>query len=282
MVKATRRIGLALWALTAFSVAAAQDAPPRIVDELARPFDRVLDHFVRDGYVYYGALKQERSGLDAYVQAVGNVSANQINSWPRERQLAFWINAYNAFVLETVIDAYPIRGTSSSFPPDSIRQVPGAFERRAFRVRGSSLTLDAIELEVIARFREPRALLALGRGAVGSGRLKSEAYTAEELEQQLTDITDEIVTRKEMVLFDLVNNKLSVSPIFSWREPQFADYYLSRADARYASRSTVERAVLGLLAPIVLPLESNFLMKNEFRLVFHDYDWRLNDLSTRR
>jgi hypothetical protein len=259
----------------------AQDPPPRVVDELTRPFDRVLDHFVRDGYVYYGALKQEREGLDSYVRAVANVGPAELNAWPKERQLAFWINAYNAFVLQSVIDNYPIRGTFPAYPPDSIRQVPGAFERRTFRAGGHAMTLDAIELAVIASFGDARALLALGRGSVGSGRLKSEAYIAEHLDDQLADIESEIVTRKEMVRVDLANNHLSVSPLFSWREEQFAAFYLSRSDRRYAARSPVERTVLGLLAPIVLPLESDFLMKNQFELVFHDYDWRLNDLATR-
>ncbi len=281
MHKAARLITVALVALAWLSPVAAQDAPPRVVDDLTRPLDRVFDHFVRDGYVYYGALKQDRSGLDAYVQAIGNLPAAELNSWTKAHQLAFWINAYNAFVLESVIDNYPIRGAFPAYPPDSLRQVPGAFERRTFRAAGHALTLDAIELDVIAQFRDARALLALGRGAVGSGRLKSEAYTEEKIEEQLADMEEEIVTRREMVEIDLGNDEVSVSPLFSWRERQFADNYLSRADARYASRSEVERTVLGLLVPIVLPLESDFLMKNQFRVVFHDYDWRLNDLATR-
>ena len=184
-------------------------------------------------------------------------------------------------MLATVIDNYPIRGSAPLSPPDSIRQVPGAFDRRAFRAGGHSLTLDAIELDVIAMFRDARALLALGRGAVGSGRLKSEAYVADRLDEQLAEMEAEIVTRREMVRIDLVNNHLSVSPLFSWREREFRASYMARADARYIERSPVERAVLGLLAPIVLPLESDFLMKNQFSLVFHEYNWRLNDLATR-
>jgi hypothetical protein len=277
----TRRFLFALCATASLAIAAPQDAPPRVVDELTRPLDRVLDRYVRDGYVYYAALKQERSSLDGYVRAVADVSPAELNAWPKGRQLAFWINAYNAFVLATVIDHYPIRGGLPAYPPDSIRQVPGAFERRTFQAGGHSLTLDAIELDVIAQFRDARALLALGRGSVGSGRLKSEAYVAERLEEQLADMEAEIVTRREMVQIDLMNSEVSVSPLFSWREREFAASYLGRADARYRERSSVERAVLGLLAPIVLPLESDFLMKNQFRVVFHDYNWKLNDLGTR-
>jgi hypothetical protein len=276
-----RRFLYALCATTSIALAAPQDPPPRVVDELTRPLDQVVDRYVRDGYVYYAALRQERSGLDGYLRAVASVPSAELNSWPKNRQLAFWINAYNAFVLATVIDNYPIRGSSPLYPPDSILQVPGAFERRAFRAGGHSLTLDAIELDVIATFRDARALLALGRGSVGSGRLKSEAYVADRLDEQLAEMEAEIVTRREMVRIDHVNNQVSVSPLFSWREREFRASYMSRADARYVERSPVERAVLGLLAPIVLPLESDFLMKNQFSLVFHEYNWRLNDLATR-
>ena len=42
----------------------------------------------------------------------------------------------------------------------------------------SCSTLDEIEKNVIAKFGDARLLLALGRGAIGSGRLRSEAYQA--------------------------------------------------------------------------------------------------------
>jgi hypothetical protein len=36
-----------------------------------------------------------------------------------------------------------------------------------------------------------------------------------------------------------------------------------------------------LAAPHLLPLEREFLRKNEFRVTYHDFDWRLNDLTGR-
>src|SRR6187402_1644949 len=134
----------------------AQPTTPVAVDPLHRPFDEILDIYVRDGLVYYYALRQERGKFDRYVQALGDVGADTIKGWSRDRQLAYWINAYNAFVLRTVIDGYPIRGRSSEFPANSIRQIPGAFERRTFRAGGRTLTLDAIEKDVIAEFGDAR------------------------------------------------------------------------------------------------------------------------------
>ena len=260
---------------------AAQSPTPADVDALHRPFDEILDLYVRDGLVYYYALKQDRGKFDNYVGALGAVPAETLKSWPPDRQLAYWINAYNAFVLRTVIDGYPIRGKFPDYPPNSIRQIPGAFERRQFRAGGRMLTLDAIEKDVIGEFNDARALLALGRGAIGSPRLKSEAYAAARLDSQLQTMVSELVTNRDLVWVDIPSDRLSVNPIFSWREPIFTKSLADRAPALYATRSPLERSVLALIEPLLVPNESEFLRKNTFRMVFRDFDWKLNDLTGR-
>ena len=64
------------------------------------------------------------------------------------------------------------------------------------------MTLDEIEKTILAEFNEPRLSLALGRGAVGSGRLRSEAYTAARLPEQLEDIQAEFVTKQRLLKVD--------------------------------------------------------------------------------
>src|SRR6187397_2283771 len=81
----------------------APGAQESTVDARRRNLDQVLDLYVRDGYVYYRALRQDRRLLDAYVNGLATAS---IGSAPRDEQLAFWLNAYNALVLRTVIDQY--------------------------------------------------------------------------------------------------------------------------------------------------------------------------------
>lgn len=275
-------VPILLIALAASSIAAQQPSPtPADVDALHRPYDEILDLYVRDGLVYYFALRQERAKFDRYVQSLGEVAPATLSGWAPDRQLAYWINAYNAFVLRTVIDGYPIRGTSPEYPPNSIRQIPGAFERRQFRAAGRMLTLDAIEKDVIGQFNDARALLALGRGAVGGPRLKSEAFTAPRLDAQLQTMTSELVANRDLVFVDVSNERLSVNPLFSWREPIFTRSLADRAPAVYASRSPLERSVLALIDPLLVPNESAFLRKNTFRMAFHDFDWKLNDLTGR-
>ncbi len=271
---------LVLLATLAGAPLGAQDAPPS-VDPLHKSFDGVLDIYVRDGLVYYQALRQERASFDRYVASLGAVASADEASWSRERRLAFWINAYNAFVLDTVIDNYPIRRRSPEYPDGSIRQIPGAFEKRPFRAAGRTVTLDQIERDLIVPMGEVRAVLALGRGAIGGGRLKSEAYTAARLEDQLSSMVRDAVDRREMIYLNTAADTLSVNPMFSWREAAFVSAYADKAPSLFASRSPIERAVLGLVSPVLLFSEKEALQANTFRVVFHEFDWRLNDLTRR-
>ena len=262
--------------LPAAELLAGQDPPT--TEALHRPLDQILDVSVRDGLVYYRALRSERGRLDRYAASL-NVPAATYGGWSREQQMAFWINAYNAFVLQTVIDRYPIRGISKDYPPNSIRQIPGAFERIKHRAAGRSVTLDEIEKSVLPPFKEPRVYLALGRGAVGSGRLRSEAYTGARLMQQLDAIQQEFVSEQPMVRIDRGAGQVSVTPIVSWHDAEFIAAYDKDPTGPYAQRSAIERAIIAFLAPRLLPLEKEFLQKNEFKVTYHPFDWRLNDLT---
>jgi hypothetical protein len=244
----------------------------------SKGLDDLLDLYVRDGEVYYRALKSNRSKLDAFVGHIATVSTD---GGSRDDRLAFWLNAYNAIVLRTVVDHYPIEGHAPAYPPKSIRQIPGAFERLTHRVAGRTVTLDQIEQTVLPEFEDPRVYLALGRGARGGGRLRSEMYTAARLETQLSEAAKECVARQQCVNFDRTANKIVLSPIFSWREKEFTSAYASKAPDAYAGRSPIERAVLAFVEPQLLTTEKVALEANTFQISYGQFDWRLNDLTGR-
>ena len=260
-------------------VGSALSAQNRLDTEvLHRPLDQILDVNVRDGLVYYRALKSERGRLDRYVASL-NVPAATYNGWTREGQMAFWLNAYNAFVLQTVVNHYPIKGKAGTYPAASIRQIPGAFDQVKHRAAGQSVSLDEIEKTILPQFKDPRLYLALGRGAVGSGRLRSEAYTTARVLEQLEAVHNDFLMQQELFKIDRLAGTVAVTPIISWREAEFVAAYAGKADARFAQRSPVERAILGFIGPKLLSLEREFVDKNEFKVVFQNFDWRLNDLS---
>jgi hypothetical protein len=85
--------------------------------------------------------------------------------------------------------------------------------------------------------------------------------------------------QNQMLKIDREAGTISVTPIISWREAEFVAAYDQGAEGLYAQRSPIERALVAFIAPRLLPLEKEFLQKNEFRVQFLDFDWRLNDLS---
>ena len=271
-LRALRSLRFAIVLTAAWVVTATPGAQDR------KTLDLILDTYVRDGFVYYRALKIDRAKLDSYVAQLGLIAPDKLS---RDERLAFWLNAYNALVLRTVADHYPIQARSKEYPPKSIRQIPGAFERLSHRVGGSSLTLDQIEQNILPDFHDPRVYLALGRGAVGGGRLRSEAFTPERLEAQLTEVANECATRPECIHIDRENNKVSVSAIFSWREKDFTSAYAGTVPSVFSNRSPIERAVIGLVGPKLLTIEKDFLDKNTFQLAYAPFDWTLNDLTGR-
>ena len=163
--------------------------------------------------VYYRALRGERARLDRYVASL-NVPAATYQGWSRDEKVAFWLNGYNAIVLQTVINNYPIRAS-----PVNIRRTASG---RSRGVRGSKHRLaggpDARrDREDRVTGADPRVYLALGRGAVGSGRLRSEAYTGPKLGEQLGKVQSEFVSEQAMLKIDKLTGKITVTPIISWR-----------------------------------------------------------------
>src|SRR5205823_9960767 len=106
-------------ALALVTVAAPHAQQPTII---LGPFDLILDTYVRDGYVYYRALKIERRRLDEYLRTIASIDVDKRS---RNEQMAFWLNAYNALVLKTVVDNYPTPRRTTEYPARSIRQTPG-------------------------------------------------------------------------------------------------------------------------------------------------------------
>ena len=245
--------------------------------DMHAPFDKILDSYVRDGLVYYRWLQSERRPLDQYVLSL-DVPAAEVAAWPQAERLAFWINAYNAFALKTVLDKYPIKGLSKDYPVNSIRQIPGAFDQIPYRVAGRSLTLDAIEQTVIIPMGDARAILALGRGAIGSGRLRSEVYRAAKLNEQLEQAVSECVKRFPCFKIDRGENTVTVSPLFGWRQDAFIAMF-AKPGGPWSDRSPIEQALLGMAAPKLFNSERELLLQNTFRLTYGAFDWRLNDLT---
>ena len=133
------------------------------------PFDAILRaHVSPDGKVDYAAIAaRAKPQLAAYLERVAKA---EIGSLPRNEQLAFYLNAYNAHVINQVVMRWP--------QLSKVTAVPGFFDALRHRVAGRSLTLNALEKGVILkRFRDPRVHFALVCGARSCPPLRNRAFS---------------------------------------------------------------------------------------------------------
>ncbi|MBI2362915.1 MAG: DUF547 domain-containing protein [Elusimicrobia bacterium] len=242
-------------------------------------YDQVLREHVSLGRVDYAGLKKDPGGLDAALAELSAVTSEEYGAWKEADRIAFWVNAYNAHTIKAVLDHYPIeaRGLAAfRFPKNSIRQIPGVWDKRAFSVAGRTVTLDGIEHAVLRKdFNEPRIHMALVCASVGCPPLRAEAYRGDRLEAQLEDQARAFLSEKAKFRVDQAAARVSLSPIFKW----FGGDFVGRRGGGPSGgpRTPEQEAVLRFIAEHVDPPDREFLAAGTFTVEFLDYDWSLND-----
>ena len=210
------------------------------------------------GEVHYRNFLADRATLDKYL---AELSANPPakGSWNKNEQLAYWINAYNAFTIKVIIIHYPTKSIKELNPMVSVPQVNTVWQERFFSIGGEPMSLDHIEHAILRKeFNDPRIHFAINCASISCPVLLNEAYTADRIEEQL---------QRQAINFinDPSRNKISpdhaeLSQVFNWFRKDFVgNGTLIEFLNRYSIIKIDKKATIDYL----------------------DYDWRLNDVPNR-
>lgn len=242
-------------------------------------YDQTLKKYVADERVDYATLQRERQDLDRYVASLEELSQETYGQMSEEEKIAFWINAYNAITLKVIIDHYPIKRSGLkglAFPPSSIRQIPGAWDKIAHPVMDRVMTLDDMEHGTLRKdFKEPRIHMALVCAAKGCPPLRGEAYDAGRLYEQLADQARIFLSNPLKFHANKEKGEVFLSPIFKW----FADDFVAAGyqDEGPEGLKGKEKAVAGFLLPYVDAETAAYLGEGKYGFSYLDYDWSLNE-----
>ncbi|MFM1842615.1 MAG: hypothetical protein RLZZ490_1351 [Cyanobacteriota bacterium] len=230
-------------------------------------YAEVLITYVDDqGRVNYPQLQQNRQGLDRYLQAIANVPQASYEQFSAPEKIAFWINAYNAITLKSIIDQTPLK--------TSIRDIPGVWKWRKHPVAGQSLTLDNIEHDILRQqFNEPRIHGALVCAAKSCPPLRQEPYDGDRLDAQLQDQTNRFLHHPQGFHLDQANKTVYLSSIFQWFGQ---DWQKSFQPQQGFQGNDKEKAVLNFISNYLPPSQQTFLQNGEYQIQYFDYDWSLN------
>lgn len=175
--------------------------------------DRILRAHVKVGLVDYQAIRDgERAALKAYLDALAELDPATLE---RDEQLAFYINLYNATMIQTVVERL---GDDYSVSNEEFK----VFKEPLVRVGGKTISLDTLEHEIIRKqFKEPRIHAVLVCAAQSCPRLRSSAYTAENLDQQLDQAMRRWVNDPALNTIDPAAKSMRISEIFKWYGADF-------------------------------------------------------------
>ncbi|WP_165728974.1 DUF547 domain-containing protein [Pseudoalteromonas sp. 31A1] len=216
--------------------------------------------------VDYTAIKREHAQLKAYLDSLTAVTQSEFDAWEKPKQLAFLINAYNAWTVELILTKYPsiesIKDLGSFFSsPWSKEFVP---------LLGKTRSLDDIEHGLIrgsGKYNDPRIHFAVNCASIGCPALREEAYTATDLESQLQEQTVRFLS--DMTRNMAQENTLSVSSIFKWYGDDF--------EKGFRGANTLQQFFLQYPDALkLIPAQQKALKNDDMKVKFLDYNWDLN------
>ncbi len=168
------------------------------------------------GKVNYKGFIDDKILLDEYLNLLSENPPSK--NWSEEEQLAYWINAYNAFTVKLIIDHYPVKTIKQL--GGAVTMVNSAWDIKFFKVGGIDFDLNTIEHQILRKnYNEPRIHFAINCASFSCPRLRNEAFEAAQLEAQLEDQTKGFLNNNEKNI--ITSEGMKLSKIFDWFKSDF-------------------------------------------------------------
>jgi Protein of unknown function, DUF547 len=213
----------------------------------------IKKHVDADGFVDYKGFVRDSAELNRYLKTLEKAHPNDKN-WSRNEQMAYWINAYNAYTIQLLVRNYPVASIKDI--KRGVAFVNSVWDVKFIDIQGYTYDLNNIEHNILRPvFKDARVHAAVNCASFSCPKLRNEAYTADKLEAQLEDGMRGFVndpTRNRVGA-----DKAEISEIFKWFKGDFErDAGSVRAFLnRYATTKIGDKGDIDHI----------------------DYDWRLNE-----
>ncbi len=219
-------------------------------------------------HVDYAGIAKQQNTLTQYLDRLSSVNQATFDEWTKDEQLAFLINAYNAWTVALILTSYPdlesIKDLGSFFNPP--------WGKSFFTLFGKKHSLNDIEHQLIrgsGRYNDPRIHFAVNCASIGCPALRNEAYVSASLNDQLNQQTLAFLSDNSRNRFN--KNTLEISSIFKWYKEDFEqgwmgfnsleDVFIKYAHALKLSNKDIKK-----------------LKEHDLEFDYLDYNWSLNDV----
>jgi hypothetical protein len=203
----------------------------------------------KSGHVNYQGFIKDKNEFQQYLNALSKTGPGK--NWTEAEELAYWINAYNAFTVKLIIDHYPlksIKDISSGLP-----MINSPWDIKFFKIGNVDFDLNTIEHEILRKqFDEPRIHFAINCASFSCPILRNEAYITDKLDEQLEEQAIRFIQNPDKNIID--ERQTLLSSIFSWFEKDFTK--------KESLKTYLKKYHPGI--------------NDQLHIRFMDYDWSLN------
>ena len=212
-------------------------------------YNRLLGKYVTAGGVKYAEWKANAADMQAIQSVVDGIAKENVSALGKQQQLAFYINAYNAWILHEALGKYPTKSVKDALFT--------FFTSKRITVAGQQMSFNALEKDTIrSKFGEPRVHFALNCASRSCPPLNRTAFSADKLDGQFETLAKGYVNSEHGVKFNAAAKSADLSKIFDWYKDDF------KADGGALAFINKRRAT-----PI--PADA--------KIGYQDYDWNLNE-----
>ncbi len=215
--------------------------------------DLLQKHVDDDGFVDYKGFINDKKTFESYLNLLSKNAPSE--KWSKNDEMAYWINAYNAFTIKLIIDHYPVKSIKDIGSSIQIPFVNTPWQHKFFSIGGEKMKLDEIEHQILRKkFDDPRIHFALVCASYSCPRLLNKAYTGAELDEQLNMQAKHFLANEKKN--KITTNSLILSKYFTWYKGDFTkNSTLIEYLNKYASVKINEDA----------------------KISYMDYNWSLNE-----
>lgn len=211
-------------------------------------------HVDPQGIVDYPGFIRDSVKLHAYLKLLSEHPPQK--TWSRNEQMAFWINAYNAFTIRLITKYYPLKSIKDIGSNIQIPFVNTPWDIKFITIGKSRYDLNNIEHGILRkRFDDPRIHMVLVCASKSCPVLLNEAYDPARLDEQLTIQTKTFLEDSSRNQVSARHPKLSM--IFNW-------YAMDFNKGGKTVRDFVNR-----YGPVKI--------QDDAKISYLDYDWNLNE-----
>ena len=212
-------------------------------------YNGLLGKYLTSSGVKYAAWKNNPADMQAIQRVVDGIAQEKVSALNTKEQLAFYINAYNAWILHEALGKYPTKSVKDLLFTFFIGQ--------RIKVAGEEMSFNHLEKDIIRpRFNEPRVHFALNCASRSCPPLNPEPFRADKLEGQLEKLAVAFVNSPRGVNYIPGKKTAGLSAIFNWYKDDF-------------------KAADGPVA--FINKRRNPPLPNDTKITYQDYDWSLNE-----